>query len=119
MNWAFSNASRAALMAGLMSASSAAWAQQAQVTRPAGADTEVEAITVVGSLIATAPEDAAKPVEVFTVEELKEQGSPTVTEFVRSLTSAAPNTDNMAGATSGALVVAQGRQTLNLRGQGA
>lgn len=43
-------------------------------------------VTVTGSLIATLPEDAPKPVEVFTVEDLQQQGTPSVTEFLRSLT---------------------------------
>src|SRR5215813_8322525 len=45
-----------------------------------------EKVVITGSLIATTPEDAPKPVEVYTAEDLKEQGSPNVTEFIRSLT---------------------------------
>lgn len=54
-------------------------------TKPAEAGA-TDRVVVVGSLIATAPEDAPKPVEVFTAEDLEQQGSPNVTEFVRSLT---------------------------------
>jgi iron complex outermembrane recepter protein len=43
-------------------------------------------VVVTGSLIATKPEDAPKPVEVYTSEDLEAQGSPNVTEFIRSLT---------------------------------
>ena len=43
-------------------------------------------VTITGSLIATTAEDAPKPVDVFTLEDLEQQGSPNVTEFVRSLT---------------------------------
>ena len=50
-----------------------------------GADTS-DRVVVTGSLIATKPEDAPKPVEVFTAAELEQQGSPNVTEFIRSLT---------------------------------
>ncbi|MFT3721984.1 MAG: TonB-dependent receptor [Hyphomonadaceae bacterium] len=46
----------------------------------------VDRVTITGSLIATTPEDAPKPVEVFTQADLEQQGSPNVTEFVRSLT---------------------------------
>jgi iron complex outermembrane recepter protein len=45
-----------------------------------------ERVVVTGSLIATVPEDAPKPVEVFTFEDLEAQGTPNVTEFIRSLT---------------------------------
>lgn len=85
----------------------------------APASRSADRVVVVGSLIATTPEDAAKPVEVFTSEELKEQGSPSMTEFVRSLTGASPNTNNMSGSTSGNLVISGGRQTIDLRGQGS
>ena len=50
-----------------------------------GAETS-DRVVVTGSLIATKPEDAPKPVEVFTAAELEQQGSPNVTEFIRSLT---------------------------------
>lgn len=45
-----------------------------------------EKVVVTGSLIATTPEDAPRPVEVFSSEDLQQQGSPTVTEFIRSMT---------------------------------
>lgn len=53
---------------------------------PADPGDITDRVVVTGSLIATLAEDAPKPVEVFTVEDLKQQGSPNVTEFVRSLT---------------------------------
>lgn len=43
-------------------------------------------VLITGTLIATAPEDAPKPVEVYTAADLEQQGSPNVTEFIRSLT---------------------------------
>ena len=49
------------------------------------ADTS-DRVVVTGSLIATKPEDAPKPVDVYTAEDLEQQGSPNVTEFIRSLT---------------------------------
>ncbi len=54
-----------------------------KAAEPAAAN---DRVVITGSLIATTPEDAPKPVEVFSAEDLKEQGSPTVTEFIRSLT---------------------------------
>ncbi|HEV7691518.1 MAG TPA: TonB-dependent receptor plug domain-containing protein [Hyphomonadaceae bacterium] len=47
--------------------------------------TEGNKVTVTGSLTATAPEDAPKPVEVYTMDDLQQQGTPNVTEFIRSL----------------------------------
>jgi iron complex outermembrane recepter protein len=44
-----------------------------------------EKVVVTGSLTATTPEDAPKPVEVYDYQDLEQQGAPTVTEFIRSL----------------------------------
>jgi outer membrane receptor protein involved in Fe transport len=74
---------------------------------------------VIGSLIATTPEDAPKPVEVITAQDMKEAGSPSITEFVRSLTSNSASGANMAGATTGAAVLGNGFVNMDLRGQGA
>lgn len=115
MKRALCGASRIALIIGIVGGSSAAWGQEAPAR---DRDGDVEAVVVVGSLIRTAPEDAPKPVEVFTYDELKKQGSPSTTEFIRMLPSAALNADNMGGATAGATVVANGRQRIDLRGVG-
>ena len=64
-------------------------AEQPSVETVAGQDpasAAADRVIVTGSLIATTPEDAPKPVEVFTAEDLAQQGTPNVTEFVRSLT---------------------------------
>lgn len=53
---------------------------------------ELEEIIVTGSLIRGTPEDAALPVEVFTLDDLREIGNPTALEFVKSLTSSGPTT---------------------------
>ncbi len=45
-----------------------------------------EKVVITGSLIATTPEDAPKPVEVYDMKDLEQQGTPNVTEFIRSLT---------------------------------
>lgn len=60
----------------------------AQVDQTAAQDPNAggERVVITGSLIATTPEDAPKPVEVFTAEDLEQQGSPNVTEFIRSMT---------------------------------
>jgi iron complex outermembrane recepter protein len=105
-----SGASALAMVAG-MAGGPLAWAQQAPAPSPqtrtvaspapeqappsqtkpeeTGAqksDEQSEKVLVTGSLIATAPENAPKPVEVYTAKDLEEQGSPTTTEFIRSLT---------------------------------
>jgi iron complex outermembrane receptor protein len=61
-------------------------AQPADQTATPADQTTGERVIVTGSLIATLPEDAPKPVEVYTAEDLKAQGQPSVSEFVRSLT---------------------------------
>ena len=95
----------ASLLALLIGAGGTAFAQQAntidttQAAQPAPQTTPAveqtaqpdqaaptERVVITGSLIATAPEDAPKPVEVFTADDLQQQGTPSVTEFVRSLT---------------------------------
>ena len=66
----------------------------AGISMPAMAqdDRDVEEIIVTGSLIRGTPEDAALPVEVFTVDDLREVGNPTALEFVKSLTASGPTT---------------------------
>lgn len=53
---------------------------------------ELEEIIVTGSLIRGTPEDANLPVEVFTMDDLREVGNPTALEFVKSLTASGPTT---------------------------
>ncbi|HEV7693620.1 MAG TPA: TonB-dependent receptor [Hyphomonadaceae bacterium] len=54
-------------------------------TEGAAAAQAGEKVTITGSLIATAAEDAPKPVEVFTKQDLQDIGSPSVAEFIRDL----------------------------------
>ena len=57
-----------------------------QQDEPAPADVQtLDAMVVTGSHIRGTPEDAALPVEVYTAEDLRMQGSPTVLDFVKSL----------------------------------
>jgi outer membrane receptor protein involved in Fe transport len=58
----------------------------AAVDQSAPANQPADKVVITGSLIATTPEDAPKPVEVYSAEDLKQQGTPNVTEFIRSLT---------------------------------
>jgi iron complex outermembrane receptor protein len=136
MKLVFRGASSAALIVGLAGGLNVAWAQEqtvntsqpapqagavAQVDQTAAADEQApgERVTVIGSLIATTPEDAPKPVEVITAQDMKEAGSPSITEFVRSLTSNSASAANMGGATTGAAVLGNGFVNMDLRGQGA
>ena len=64
-----------------MTASAGAWAQEQQDPDVQTLDTMV----VTGSHIRGTPEDAALPVEVYTAEDLRRQGSPTVLDFIKSL----------------------------------
>jgi iron complex outermembrane recepter protein len=114
MKFAFRGVSGAALMLGLAGGFQSGWAQQtpaptapgspqtvttaqaaqapqaaSQVDQVAPGDQSAAAndrVVIVGSLIATTPEDQPKPVEVYTAEDLKNQGSPSTSEFIRSLT---------------------------------
>jgi outer membrane receptor protein involved in Fe transport len=77
-----------------------------------------ERIVVIGSLVPTTAEDAPKPVEVFTRQDLDELGAPTMDELLRTLTVNSPGTT--AGEASPLLgATAAGFNTLNLRGLGA
>ena len=61
-------------------------AAPAEQTAPQDPAAGGDRVVVTGSLIATLPEDAPKPVEVYTADDLQKQGTPSVTEFIRSLT---------------------------------
>ena len=50
-----------------------------------GEELRQSTVTVTGSAIAGTPEDAALPVDVITAEDLRLEGSPTITELVRNL----------------------------------
>src|SRR5262245_6596241 len=110
MKFAFRGVSSAALMLGIYGGAGVAQAQTPQTvtttqtaqaapqtpatavqTPAAGAQAPADKVVITGSLIATTPEDAPKPVEVYTAKDLQEQGSPSVSDFVRSLTVSAPS----------------------------
>jgi iron complex outermembrane recepter protein len=82
-------------------------------TTPAAAP---ERVVVTGSFIQGTPEDAALPVEVFSQEELEEQGAPTALEFAKSLTISGPTTGEAYYFSGAALT---GSVNYNLRGLGA
>jgi len=117
MKFTLRGASSAALLFGLAGAFPA-WAQDtvSGPQPPAEEAGDADRVVVTGSLIAGTPEDAALPVEVFTNEDLEEQGAPTALEFVKSLTISGPTTGEAyyfggAGTT--------GSPSFNLRGIGA
>ena len=87
------SASSAAIIVGLAGALPV-WAQEAPAPAPQVDQTapqappendQTERVVVTGSFIQGTPEDAALPVEVYTQEDLEEQGAPTALEFVKSL----------------------------------
>ena len=83
---------------------------------PAEESDEGDRVVVTGSFIQGTPEDAALPVEVFSQEELEEQGAPTALEFAKSLTIAGPTTGEAYYFSGAALT---GSVNYNLRGLGA
>ena len=99
--------------------STTANAQQVQTTPTAPAAAQgSDRVVIVGSLIATAPEDAPKPVEVYTAEDLKKQGSPSISEFVRSLTLNYGSNFGF-GQASATVTSGAGFASANLRGLGS
>ncbi len=116
MKFTLRGASSAALLLGL-AGSFPAWAQDtvSGPQPPTEASDESDRVVVTGSLIAGSPEDAALPVEVFTSEDLEEQGAPTALEFAKDLTIGGPvqGEANFFGGS------APGAVSFNLRGIGA
>jgi outer membrane receptor protein involved in Fe transport len=117
MKFTLRGASSAALLVGLAGAFPA-WAQDtvSGPQPPASTDSDSARVVVTGSFIQGTPEDAALPVEVYTQEELEDQGAPTALEFAKSLTIAGPTTGE-AYYFSGAQLT--GSVNYNLRGLGA
>jgi iron complex outermembrane receptor protein len=137
MKFTLRGASSAALIIGVMG--SAAWAQEAptaptesetvqaapQDEPPAVEQTVPEAgqtadlsdrIVVTGSLVAGASEDAPLPVEVYSLEDMTQQGAPTASEFLRSLSISSEAQGEADSQIAGA---AAGFANVNLRGLGA
>ncbi len=119
MKFTLRGASSAALIVGLAGAFPA-WAQDTVNTGPQSAATDDAKdgarVVITGSFIQGTPEDAALPVEVYTQEELEEQGAPTALEFAKSLTIAGPTTGEAYYFSGAALT---GSVNYNLRGLGA
>ncbi len=98
-------ASLAALMAG-----GAAYAQD-----QGGDELRQQTVTVTGSAIAGTPEDAALPVDVLTVEDLRLEGNPTITELIRNL---GPSSGVDGQTNQFASNGLEGTSNINLRGLG-
>lgn len=100
--------------AGPQQAGSSATVEQTATPAPQSGSTE--RVVVTGSFIQGTPEDAALPVEIYTAEDLEDQGSPTALEFVKTLSISGPTAGEayyFAGAGS------NGAPGFNLRGIGA
>lgn len=74
--------------------------------------TEVDEVVVTGSFIPGTPEDAVVPVEAVTLQELRQQGSPSNLDLVKSLS----EVGSVAGEANRSSAFAIGAQTINLRG---
>jgi iron complex outermembrane receptor protein len=87
---------------------------------PAPPPSDTEEIVVTGSYIKGTPEDAALPVDVTSLDDLKDVGAPSVAELVRNLayTSGNISETNQFGA-GGQGQAAEGVLTMNLRGLGS
>ena len=75
---------------------------------------EVEEVVVTGSFIRGTPENAALPVDVLSAQDLEKQGSPTVVQLVKTITSSQSSLGESNRYNGGA-----GTATINLRGFGA
>ena len=117
MKFTLRGASSAALLLGL-AGSLPAWAQDtvSGPQPPAEESGDSDRVVVTGSFIQGTPEDAALPVEVFTQEELEQQGAPTALEFAKSLTISGPTTGEAYYFSGAALT---GSVNYNLRGLGS
>lgn len=117
MKFTLRGASSAALLLGL-AGSIPAWAQDtvSGPQPPAEESGDSDRVVVTGSFIQGTPEDAALPVEVFTQEELEQQGAPTALEFAKSLTISGPTTGEAYYFSGAALT---GSVNYNLRGLGS
>lgn len=114
-----STIARSALGVALLAAPTAAFAQAE--AEQAGADERPNTdnqIIVTGSLIRGTPEDAALPVDVFTSEDLAQQGVDSPLEFIKDL----PSVGAVLGDSNQFSTSAQGFRgvgSINLRGLGA
>ncbi|MEM9571037.1 MAG: TonB-dependent receptor [Pseudomonadota bacterium] len=81
-----------------------------------GEELRQSTVTVTGSFIQGTPEDAALPVDVLTAEDLRLEGSPTITELIRNLgvSSGVDGQTNQFGSNG-----LEGTANINLRGLGA
>lgn len=105
---------RSKLCAGSMLAVAFSLGFAASAYAQAAPEQELEEIVVTGSLIAGTPEDSANPVDVLSTADLQEQGSPTVVQLVKTITSSQSSLGESNRYNGGA-----GTATINLRGFGA
>ncbi|MEE4201944.1 TonB-dependent receptor domain-containing protein [Erythrobacter sp.] len=113
-----SSIARSALCIALLSAPAAAFAQSEVTTAGSEPSARDNQIIVTGSLIRGTPEDAALPVDVFTAEDLRQQGVDSPLEFIKDL----PSVGAVLGDTNQFSTAAQGFRglgSINLRGLGA
>ena len=136
MKFALRGASSAALLVGLFGGG--AFAQQApstvttnqapvaqapaaqapdQVALPAEQQAG-DRVVVTGSYIATSAENAPKPVEVYSADDLKDQGSPSASDFVRSLSVVASSGLGF-GQSNPDVITGSGFSNVDMRGQGS
>jgi iron complex outermembrane receptor protein len=88
---------------------------QAAPAKPAGDVTELEEVVVTGSFIKGTPTDTAMPVEVIGLEELKNMGTPTNIDLVKTMT----EVGQVAGETNRYNAFPIGAATINLRNLGS
>lgn len=92
-----------------------AGAARAQQDRAGPAASDVEEVVITGSFIAGTPEDSSIPVEAVTLDELRQQGTPSNLDLVKNMSEVA----GVAGESNRANLFAVGAQSINLRGLGS
>jgi iron complex outermembrane receptor protein len=107
-------AASAAVLMAVALGSGPAQAQTKATTAAAAAKppTDVSEVVVTGSFIAGTPENAAIPVEAVTLQDLRDRGTPSNLDLVKSLS----EIGNVAGEANRINAFALGAQSVNLRG---
>ncbi|WP_293375448.1 TonB-dependent receptor [Phenylobacterium sp. SCN 70-31] len=105
---------RSHLCGGSMLAAAFSLGLAATAAAQSSAPPEVEEVVVTGSFIRGTPENAALPVDVLSAQDLEKQGSPTVVQLVKTITSSQSSLGESNRYNGGA-----GTATINLRGFGA
>ncbi|HEV7693848.1 MAG TPA: TonB-dependent receptor [Hyphomonadaceae bacterium] len=86
-------------------------------TAPTSDTAAADKVVITGSLIATSAEDAPKPVEIYTSDDMKAQGNPSASDFIRTLSVSAGSSIGF-GQSNPQVPAGTGFSSADLRGLG-